>query len=553
MPVKHFGIYLAYAPTVDLRHEGLGRYLASFLRGAQQCDGTSFTVACPSWSRQAVTELLESEGLNAESIAIISPKGKPYLLRLYEAYQAYLQRPRNGLWRRVIATVRRHAQGARQRLERRLAQANDIGSLLLLLLDGSLLLLLLLLLAPFATLWVLVGKAIQLLLLPLRRLLKAPWLALRNRVQQLISDPKDDSWVVRLFQTMHTAESRRMQVLVESRKDILAWYCPTAFWPDFNRIDRPRLMCVPDLMPSDFAIGFARAGGDRLLDNFETVKQAIAEADHLVTYSQTVKWTTLVDQHGLSASRIRVVPHAPNTLSEHLDIVGFDNPEATTRSYCRLQLLTAMTRSSHPHYAAGFGNGEVRFLFYPSQFRPNKNLLTLLKAYEHLLRRRFLPHKLILTGDPAKMNEVGDYIRSRQLENDVICLPRISVVQLAACYRLADLAVNPSLSEGGCPFTFSEALSVGTPCVLARIPVTEEVLQDPQVQQASLFDPYDWQDMAARIEWALNNREQLLTLQNAAYAELGQRSWADVVREHIAILDDISRSPTASRNAQHAC
>lgn len=552
MPVKHYGIYLAYAPTVDLRHEGLGRYLASFLRGAQQCEDTSFTVACPSWSRQAVMELLESEGLNAESVAIISPQGKPYLLRLYEAYQAYLQRPRNGLWRRAIAAVRHQAQSARQRLERRLAQANDIGSLLLLLLHGSLLLLLLVLLAPFAILWVLLSKARQLLLVPLRRLLKAPWLALRNRLQQLISDPKEDGWVVRLFQTMHAAESRRMQVLIESRNDISAWYCPTAFWPDFNRIDRPRLMCVPDLMPSDFAIGFARTGGDRLLGTFETVKQAIAEADHLVTYSHAVKWTSLVDHHGLQASRVRVVPHAPNTLGQHLDIVGFDNPEATAHSYCRLQLLTAMTRCSHPHYAAGFGNGEVRFLFYPSQFRPNKNLLTLLKAYEHLLRQRFLPHKLILTGDPAKMSEIGDYIRSHQLENDVICLPRMSVVQLAACYRLADLAVNPSLSEGGCPFTFSEALSVGTPCVLARIPVTEEVLQDPQVQQASLFDPYDWHDMAGRIEWALNNREQLLALQNAAYAELGRRSWADVVREHIAILDDITHSPTASRNAKHA-
>jgi glycosyltransferase involved in cell wall biosynthesis len=103
------------------------------------------------------------------------------------------------------------------------------------------------------------------------------------------------------------------------------------------------------------------------------------------------------------------------------------------------------------------------------------------------------------------------------------------------------LAVNPSLSEGGCPFTFTEALSVDTPVVMARIPVTEEVLTDPQLQEISFFDPYDWQDCARRIEWGLAHPQELLARQRITYDQLSQRSWSDVVNEHIEVLDRISR------------
>ena len=89
--------------------------------------------------------------------------------------------------------------------------------------------------------------------------------------------------------------------------------------------------------------------------------------------------------------------------------------------------------------------------------------------------------------------EIAQFIHKHNLQNDVLCLHDLSAQELAACYRLADLAVNPSLSEGGCPFTLTEALSVGTPVVMARIAVTEEVVTDPELQSLMLFDPYDWE------------------------------------------------------------
>jgi glycosyltransferase involved in cell wall biosynthesis len=69
----------------------------------------------------------------------------------------------------------------------------------------------------------------------------------------------------------------------------------------------------------------------------------------------------------------------------------------------------------------------------------------------HLLKKRYRGYKLILTGDPGNMQAILDFIREHNIENDVLCLNGLSPQQLAACYRLADLAVNPSLSGVGFP------------------------------------------------------------------------------------------------------
>jgi glycosyltransferase involved in cell wall biosynthesis len=128
----------------------------------------------------------------------------------------------------------------------------------------------------------------------------------------------------------------------------------------------------------------------------------------------------------------------------------------------------------------------------------------------------------------------------------VIFLHGLSVSELAACYKLADLAVNPTLSEGGCPFTFTEALSVGTPVVMSRIPVAEEVLVDSKLQEVTFFDPFDWSDCAKRIEWAVTHRDELLKYQLDVYAMLCKRTWTDVVAEHVKVLDNISSEVLAS-------
>jgi glycosyltransferase involved in cell wall biosynthesis len=241
---------------------------------------------------------------------------------------------------------------------------------------------------------------------------------------------------------------------------------------------------------------------------------------------------------------IDVVPHGANQLDDLIMVSGTPDKEAATKAVCINLLRGALQKAIGTQNASNFDSGDVEFIFYASQFRPNKNVLTLLRAYEHLLKRRYIGKKLILTGHPGYLPEIAQFIRDHDLKDDVLCLHGLSAQELAACYWLADLAVNPSLSEGGCPFTLTEALSVGTPVVMGRIAVTEEVVTDPELRSLMLFDPYDWEDMAARIEWALQNKESLLERQLKLYERLAERSWKTVVNEYVAILDRIS-SPAA--------
>ena len=541
--MKTFGIYLAYPPTLDLRAEGLGRHLAEFLREARSCSTAKFVIACPSWMRKSLCDLLDGVGIPPDAFEIIGPKDEPTLLKLYQFYRDYKRRTRRRS--RVLLFF----PLLRRQYTRNIAHAER----LLVTTRSSLLLASLALLAlPFVVI-ALAMKAVS----SLGALFGAVWPKLRTRLNRIRlvrhyskaiirvkNKPQASSTTVRLYRFMEEAEARLLLKHINSRIDISAWYMPTVFWPHFNQIEAPRLTCVPDVVLSDSPVGFSSIGDDRFLQTFGLVEATIEGGDHFVTYSEHIKYQTLVERYQVSPAAIDVVPHGANRLDDLIVVSGFADNEAATDAFCVYLFRLALDKAIGTQQASNFDSGNVEFIFYASQFRPNKNVITLLRAYEHLLKRRYIGHKLVLTGHPDVLPEVGRFIRDRNLQNDVLCLHDLSAQQLAACYRLADLAVNPSLSEGGCPFTLTEALSVGTPVVMARIAVTEEVVTDSELQGLMLFDPYDWEDMAARIEWALQNQESLLTRQLKLYERLAERSWKTVVNEYVAILERISTPAT---------
>jgi glycosyltransferase involved in cell wall biosynthesis len=235
-----------------------------------------------------------------------------------------------------------------------------------------------------------------------------------------------------------------------------------------------------------------------------------------------------------------VIRHGANRLDEFVGLSGFDDNAAATHRLCLNVFNRAFSRTMGNSAVLDRHGSRIRFIFYASQFRPNKNVISLLRAYEYLLRSRYISCRLILTGRPEVLPEIEAFIAERRLGRDIICLYGLTMQELAASYALADLAVNPSLSEGGFPFTFTEALSVGTPVVMARIPVTEEIVVDPELAETMLFDPYDWRDMADRIEYGLSNRQALLNMQMPLYQNLATRTWRTVVDEYIDVLEKIS-------------
>ncbi|WP_454621622.1 glycosyltransferase [Bradyrhizobium cenepequi] len=530
--MKTFGIYLCYPPKVDLRAQGLGRYLAEFLKEAKVRADVRFVIACPSWMRESLKEWSRSVGLQPDAFEVIGPEKVPTLFRFYEAYQkykAYRLRKRKKV-RNYLSRVRAVCGAAVTYMARTAATTRSTAALVLIGLIASPVLL--------------AYYAVRLINRPARRayraLLRRYRFRLAPNVGGLVERPQDNGIALRLYRYMETAEARLLAVEIDKRKEISAWFAPTAFWPHFNDIKAPRLICVPDVVLSDFPVAFSAVNDERFLETFRLVEKTIQGGDQFVTYSLDVKQRTLVERYGVPPETISVIPHGVNRLDDLVKISGLSNADAVTDAFCAKLLGSALEKATITSNAARFASPGIKFIFYASQFRPNKNVLTLLRAYDHLLKRRYLPHKLIMTGNPYGLPEIAKFIEQHNLEDDVLCLQGLSDRELAACYRLAALSVNPSLSEGGCPFTLTESLSVGTPVVMARIAVTEEVVTDPELRDLMLFDPYSWKNMAGKIEWALCNRAQLLQKQRALYDQLTKRSWTNVVDEYITLLDRIS-------------
>ncbi|MGO9361636.1 MAG: glycosyltransferase [Xanthobacteraceae bacterium] len=527
--MKVFGIYLAYPPRTKLQSQGLGRYLAAFLGAASDREDIRVLVACPSWLRNELIELCRAEQVESSSFEIVSPAKEPTLLRGYE----FLRKARIRSRRRVgkEGYVPRLARLHIAWIEQRLVGTRNI--------------------VPFALLSVYIAF-LAVLAIPVfavsiaARKANRARPAVRARARRWLRRgfgaprPGRVALTTRIYDAMLAQEERLLLAKIKTLDHVHAWYSPTAFWPSFNEIDAPRLMCVPDLVPAEFPVGFARALDQRAVDVFDACRQAISTGEKFVTYSNHVKWTTLVDLLGVRPDDVYVVPHAVIDLGPWVKIAGSFDDEAVGRAYARSQLAVALGKSTNSAYTASFLNTSVNFIFYASQFRPSKNVVSLLRAYDYLLKERLIGQKLILTGNPLDDAEVRAFIADHGLDKHVLCLRDLTVTELAACYALADLAVNPSLSEGGCPFTLSEALSVGTPVVMARIPVTQEVVTVPELQQKMLFDPYSWQDMAERIHWALQNRAELLGAQTEVYRSLARRTWRDVVNDHLQVLSEIA-------------
>lgn len=545
MPIKKYGIYVAYPPGVDLRGEGLGRYLAAFLGGASKRSGVEMVVVCPSWSRDALNKLFESEGVPRCSFEVVSPV-KPYVLRIHERGLKKARTRRFGLLRKKLREgVSSKFNRLRENIEGRISEATKFNDLFVIFIYILILSLAALMVLPFAICWnfflngfgfvqerfsrgvgTLSGKA--------------------SRFWEILYPKESGGLSLQLFRKMQSAEYQKMVSLINNMRDVRAWYCPTAFWPSFNEICAPRLMCVPDVVLMDFPLGFSSQGGEHTLRTFETIKNTIAKADYVVTYSNSVKWGTVVDRFELMPEKVSVIHHAPNLLNRWLPTMVDGAGDEIDLEKCREVLLGALRRSAHRDYLTNFRNDSFAFIFYASQFRPNKNVITLLRAYEHLLRKEQIGHKLILTGKPEHRPEITNFIAEKKLWNDVIFLPGLTLVELATCYRLADLAINPSLSEGGCPFTFNEALSVGTPVVVARIEVSKEILSDPVLDQVMYFNPYDWRDMARKISWGLENRSLLLSIELPIFHLLSERTWEDVVAEHLEVMDQLAKGSEVS-------
>lgn len=203
-----------------------------------------------------------------------------------------------------------------------------------------------------------------------------------------------------------------------------------------------------------------------------------------------------------------------------------------------------------PHrYFCDFPFESVDYLVVSSKCRPYKNYAAILHAYEDILRRHRRDLKLMVTGHLSGNPDLAAILHLRGLVFDVVEATNLPEDVHTRLIQHARCLVIPTLFEGALPFGFAEAVSLGTPVAMARIPVVEEVLTADDLAATEYFRPGDVAAMTRSILHVLDKPGAVLDRQQRIVAGLEQRTWADVAADYLALTTSV---PVATGSLQPA-
>ncbi|MEH0862735.1 glycosyltransferase family 4 protein [Halobacteriovorax sp. DPLXC-1] len=209
---------------------------------------------------------------------------------------------------------------------------------------------------------------------------------------------------------------------------------------------------------------------------FKKIKYATEVADVVIAICEQTK-TDLINYLGCSAEKIRVVYQTCNP--------RFYSPIPVEK-----QVATVERYGIHD-----------KFILYVGAIEPNKNTMTLVKAYADL--KKSINHKLVIVGNGGKYKkQVESYIHSKGLEDRVIILSNVTNDDLPAFYQRSDLFCFPSFFEGfGIPII--EALFSKTPVITSK----GSVFPEAGGPNTIYVDPNNKQELSEQISNVLTNHD----------------------------------------------
>lgn len=491
------GIFINYLPWEKISTEGLGRYLAAISKGFLE-NGNELTIAYPWWSENSLKELFDDFNICWEQITHVRTKKYPPLLYIYQKHKNKKNKRCN-----LNMLLKRYVSN----------QSEKITKCSSWLLFGTIIfqnIIIFLLSIPF-----IVGRYIYISI-------KHIIFRIINKSKRILKESLTDKYAYKFRRGIRENSANELVSIINSNNFVDVWYCPSLFWPEVTLINGPVVINLPDVVTQIYADEFAKI---TFVGETNDIRKTIKKGKYFISYSKYIKTEIIEKEYSGTDKNCVVINHIPNILDSYVKIDSSVSKKMNveydvTHKFCKNVLSQIQT------FGGNLGRidiSNIHYIFYASQVRPHKNILTLIKAYEELIRKRFRHEKLILTGDISMCNEIREYVYNNQLSEEIIVCSGVSSQQLAALYYCSDLVVNPTLYEGGFPFTFCEGMSVGTPSLMSNIPVVTEII-DKNVYGEMLFNPYDYHELADRIEWALCNIEYLYEKELVLYKELIKRT-----------------------------
>ncbi len=230
-------------------------------------------------------------------------------------------------------------------------------------------------------------------------------------------------------------------------------------------------------------------------------------AAHIITDSESVK--TEITQHlNVPAEKITAVPLAPRR---------------TFHALSRREGQEILKRL----------NIEEEFILFVGTVEPRKNLITLVRAFDMLMRETDLRPQLVIAGQKGWLTEeLYSYVGQSELANRVMFTGYVSDSDLRALYSCCRAAVYPSLYEGfGLPPL--EAMKCGAPVVVGDRTSLPEVVGDAGL----LVDPFDVNAIAGAIESLIDNPNLRSELRVKGLNRARTFDWRETARRTVKVYE----------------
>jgi glycosyltransferase involved in cell wall biosynthesis len=308
-----------------------------------------------------------------------------------------------------------------------------------------------------------------------------------------------------------------------------------------------RAVLFPDAVPIEFAASYSserwREANDWSLWQADT-EYMLGRADNVITFSRHVAERHVTGIFGTSPARIRIIPHAPSDLGPDAPFVAGDRRRTEDS---RRKAATHLRRHAGQRkweFLSSFPFEEVTYVAVSTRDRPTKNIPLVVEAVERLIRRNYFDVKLVMTTVVGEVDAPGcllpSALQEADLQLDAISMPKLPKLEHAAFYHCAAVTVHPALFEGGSTaFPFAESVSVGTPCLMARGPHTDELLETVPELTPWVFNPYDADALAKLIRATILERDWVLMQQLACFSRMRKRTWAHVAAEYADAVVDV--------------
>ncbi|MFN0085830.1 MAG: glycosyltransferase family 4 protein [Blastocatellia bacterium] len=175
------------------------------------------------------------------------------------------------------------------------------------------------------------------------------------------------------------------------------------------------------------------------------------------------------------------------------------------------------------------------YLLYVGTIEPRKNLLTLIRAYDDLLKTT--PHRpqLVLAGSRGWLfDEVFHMVERMELREMVRFTGYVEDADLPALYSAARIFLYPSLYEGfGLPPL--EAMACGAPVIASNVSSLPEVVGEAGLMHA----PSDAAELTRAMTTLLDDEAVRARFIRAGAEQAARFSWERAARETQRLYEDV--------------